>query len=393
MKKLLATILILLVLGSAGTLGWFLFIADKEMQKENDDIPGQMLQDIRPEETNSSTDDSFNTSAPVENDTQDLIPQDLYDQLDVTDLEVQELSIANEPDLWRAFLNSGAPMSDPFFEFGCLEYLDTGSQIVVNLFIDEAEQAWVSESVEDVLIGVGKLSFVDYDRITAYRTQDVDIACLELLKRQYDDYFLLSEDIKMQLYAQAGDINPQGYDIVILVNNVYLPLPFDVIAQVDSYTGALREPVLVANRFLLGYGDFGVYAFDLKTWERSSLFGLGWDDLRGVTSIRTIEDEPIVVFAYQSWDEMPQAMVLVYDLSEGLNDYTQYTRYASLAWTMGSNEIFALESPTDLELLSTDTVRIIEYPNFSEDVTNGDDPYEGKTEITTWKFTTNTLIK
>lgn len=368
----------------AAVTGWYLY---DSLEPYSESPQVAQNQESGDEAVARVSDDSF--EVPESEITQDeIIPEELYEQLDVTDLEYLDTSIANQPDLWRAFFNGPAPMSDPFFEFGCLEYQDTGGRLVVNLFVDNAGRYWVSESVGNELIGIGEISFVDYDRITAYRTQDEEIACLELLARQYDDYYLLSENRELFSNVYAENEFPLGYNLVLLVSNVYLPLPPDVEEHIGSYTGAGREPIFIANRYLVGYGEFGISLFDLETWERTSLFSLDWDNLRGVSEIITYDDESsIIAFAFQAWDDIEPASVIVYDLGTDPNNAIQYQRYATFKWTMGHNETFTLEEPSDLVFNSLDEIWITEYPEFDEKIISGDYPPDpGRKEVTEWNY-------
>ncbi len=322
------------------------------------------------------------------NDTDKMtIPEALKEQLTVTDITVRETSIADNPVIWKAFIDSEIGISDPTFILGCEEYLDTGGKLIKNLFRDEANQIWVADIASDQLIGIGQLTIEQYQLIQDYLQLDKEIACLALSNAVYSDYHLYSS--RVELLVQPGTGGDEGfysYALTVLVNNTYLTLPGSIAEQLDNSTGAGREPVLVANRFIIGLGEYGINFFDLTNWELVPLFGMHYDGVRGVSKIYTFEDEPLIAFAHENWEGDPAfGAVYIYDLAEG-KEYKQYMRNAELGWMMGANEIFSLENSADLEFLDKETLRIVEYPNFDEDVTNGDDPYEGETEILEWNF-------
>ena len=384
MKKIIPALITVLLFTAAIVFGIY-------MQKVRPfPVPTDILQETLTEIDEPVIDDTiegsvdevnFDSSAPV------TIPEELYEELDVSDLVVREDSIANQPDLWRAFLASRAPMSDLEFLFGCSEHLYTGAEIVFDLFIDENNQPWVAEATGTIFLGVGAVSADDFERIQRYFEEDQLIGCLQLSRRNYQPYYLDAGNLELLVWEDGNPL-PENYEMVVLAGKVYVPLPEQAYARLNAYTGAGREPILIGQRYVLGYGEDGINVFDLQTWQSKNLLGLDYDGSRGISSLyKPNEQDPVVAFAYQTWEnDLPIAVVFVYDFSEGVADYQQYVRYASLGWTIGSNEVFNLAESTDLEFIDNETIKVTEYPDFDTVISEGGDPYKSKTETIEWKF-------
>lgn len=297
---------------------------------------------------------------------------DLYDELEVSDIDLRFESIANSPNLWRSFIESDLPLADPTFQFGCLDYLDTGARLILDVFIGEDGETWVAEAKENELLGVGRIDPLVADEIFDYHLLDEEIACLVVSHREYSDYTLFSEGLSLE--DEFDSFRP-------MVSGVILPLPDEI---EDALANAYDAILIGDNIVFAGYD--GVEVFDTKLWERIYLYSFIWKDVWGLSKFVPAGDDIHFAFAIQEWDQ-ELANIFVYKIEDHAAGYSQYFRNGLLAWETGVSGISGLEFEQDLSFIDTSTLQVIEYPEFDYQIIDGKYPPDpGKKEVTEWVF-------
>ncbi len=301
------------------------------------------------------------------------IPQEVLEELEVSDLERREESIANTPDIWRAFISAEVNLSDPGFVFGCLQYLETGGRLILDVFYDEAGNAWVAEASEQELLGIGLLDAGYFEQFQAYYSVNPEAACLLVSRRNYLTYKLITTQVEVK--KQFDSFTLMSGD-----NFIVLPEEFR-----NSFQEA-KDAVLVGESVVY-LGLDGVQVFDFYRWEASLVYEFLWKDLHGISDlVKNPENPNVAALAVQSWDE-ELAFVIVYGYSqrEGLFEYGKGS-YA-IAWELGVNGVANLAFPEDLVFVKDQQLQITEYPEFNEKIVNGDYPPDaGKKLVDLWDY-------
>lgn len=300
------------------------------------------------------------------------IPDDLYDELDVSDVEVRLTSIADSPTVWRAFFTSDLPISDPSFIFGCKDYYFTGASVILDFFEGQDGRYWVAEANENQLLAIGEVDDYTYQEVYDYYKIDPVAACVLLSHRNYTQYKIYSADIEIM---QEGNV------YLPLIAGIYIPLPESIR---HSFAEA-RHAVLLGHH-LVYQGYDGIESFDLKRWEANLHLDLWWKDVWGISSFTQSPDGKTIAFVKQSWDE-EEATVIMYQYSEDEGVYEVGRSSALIAWELGVDGVAGLQWDDNLTFIDNSTLQITEYPEFDQQVV--DDLYPpdpGKEVITLWQL-------
>lgn len=301
------------------------------------------------------------------------IPEALLEELEVSDLERRTESIATSPDIWQAFINAPVNHSGPSFIFGCLQYLETGGRLILDVFNDQVGNTWVAEASETELIGIGLVDKALFKTIQEYYEVNPEVACLELSRREYLTYKLITTQVEVKKQFDE-------FSLMVGKNFIVLPKEFR-----NSFSEA-KDAILVGQSVVY-LGLDGIIVFDFHTWEASLVYEFLWKDLHGISNlVQHKDDTSKVAVAVESWDqELGFVIVYEYEDNEGLSEVGKGS-YA-MAWQVGVNGIANLEFPEDLLFLNPTQLQVREYPEFNQKIVDGDyPPDKGKQVIDIWEL-------
>lgn len=299
------------------------------------------------------------------------ISEDLRDQQETRDVFVQETSLAEIPDAWRAFYYSDIPHSDPEFVFGCGEYRETGEILYADFFRDQAGRYWVPERSGNVLIGVGEISQEQSELLNQYFAQEEEIGCLQLLQRDYIDYTIITPNVSV---VTEGDFT------YLDLHGLFAPLPEDVQNDLMNTIDAR-----VIGTDLVFVSEEGIEQFDLQSWKRTLLQPVQWGDLRGLSQLVYDPEFVQVVFAIEYWGD-DAASVQLYQLSQEGESYELFSTTAQMAWQIGTSAHAQLEYHGDLTFTTNGNVEIIRRPEYDLHVQDGSFPPDpGMAELVEWQ--------